>query len=502
MRSINEEYPDFTSELEAIRENGITLDILYRILRKHTGNSAYNKNLYSRYKTSSDSVPIYSRKPKFNGEDGEESTEPNNKINNDFFGEIVDFKTGYFAGNPISYGYSKTEEAEEVTGGEEAIDIATKTITDFTTRNNMFGVDMEITKFASICGYAGRLFYIDPDGNTRVMPLKAYETIILSSTNISEPEYAIRYYPSTDINDKLVWTVEFYDKTNITTYKGDLSNLTFKEQRLHCFDRCPLQAVANNEELLGDAEKVLNLIDDYDKTISDNSNEIESFVHAYMVFKNVYIDDDNIKKAHKTGAIVIPPKGTSNDGEVGFITKNINDNFTEHHLERVEKNIYRFSKTPNLSDQTFGTASGISLRFKLHGLETKCGMFQAKMTDAAHYMWLLLSELWAKKDVVVDPLQVTMEFSRNFPLDLLSEAQAAQALLGAGLPKELVYGQMSFIDDPAYCIELKMKEDGYTPHTDFDDDDEEKNGEDNKLKKDLTSAEETEEDDENNDNKE
>ncbi len=41
-----------------------------------------------------------------------------------------------------------------------------------------------------------------------------------------------------------------------------------------------------------------------------------------------------------------------------------------------------------------------------------------------------------------------MKFSRNFPLDLVSEAQAAQTMIAAGLPKRVVYGlAFSGIDD-------------------------------------------------------
>ena len=159
-------------------------------------------------------LPIFKRKPRFSDD------VINNKINNDFFSEIVDFKTGYFAGEPISYGYSKGEEAESVTGGEVGIDRATKAITDFVTLNNMFGVDMETTKFASIYGYAGRLFYIDLDCNIRVMPVHGYETIILSSTDISEPEFAVRYYEVQDKDYVKRWVVEFYDNTYVYIYKG------------------------------------------------------------------------------------------------------------------------------------------------------------------------------------------------------------------------------------------------------------------------------------------
>lgn len=447
--------PEFTAELQEIRENGINKSLLYDIIQKHLGNSTYNKQLYKRYMATVEGVPIYSRQPRY--EDEEKPI--NNKVNNDFFGEIVDFKVGYFAGEPISYTYSKTDEAEEVTGGEKAVDNANKVLTDFLTRNNMFGVDMETTKYASIYGYSGRLFYIDKEGAVRVMPVHGYETIILSDTDISEPEYAIRYYKSLDINKTEHWTVEFYDNKNITTFKGSsLLDLEEKDIRPHLFDYCPLQGIANNKEYMGDAEKVTDLIDDYDKVLSDNSNEIESFVHALMVTTFTGNEDeikDELKKATASGILNIAPVGTAQVNEpVKWVTKQINDAFTEHHLKRTEDNIYRFSRTPNLGDESFGTASGVSLKFKLHGLETKCATFEANVMNSAQHMWRVLCSVWDKKGIKVDPLQFVMEFHRNFPLDRQSEAATAQAFIGAGLPKEWVYSQISGIDDVDYVMEL------------------------------------------------
>ena len=330
----------------------------------------------------------------------------------------------------------------------------------------MYGVDMEVTKFASIYGYAGRLFYIDTDGAERVMPVHGYETIILSSTSISEPEYAVRYFYTLDINSSKVWTVEFYDDTYVTTYTGYLTQLTEVEKKPHMFDYCPLQGIPNNKEMLGDAEKVLSLIDDYDKVLSDNSNEVESFVHAYMIFENLNIDEDTIRDGQKNGSFNFRRTGTQ-QGKVYFLTKDINDTFTEHHLDRLEDNIYRFSETPNLGDESFGSASGVSLKFKLHGLEIKCGMFQAQMMNAAQFMWKLLASAWEKKAKKIDPLQVTMDFNRNFPLDLASEAQTVQALIAAGLPKEVAYSQLSFVDDVDYIMQMIEKEkDGIPSLTD------------------------------------
>ncbi len=450
MRKKKEIYPDLSAFCDEIESNGISETLLQKIINRHLPNSKYNKKLYDRYTTAN--VPIRDRKPRF-----EEDKPINNKINNDFFGEIVDFKTGYFAGTPIKYGYSEGDEAEEDTGGESGIEIAERTVTDFITRNNMFGVDMETTKLASIYGYAGRLFYIDPDGNERVMPIHGYETIILSKVGMAEPQYAIRYYETTDVNDNKTWVVEFYDDINIYTYRGMLSSLTLESTEPHLFDYCPLQGIENNKELLGDAEKVLSLIDDYDKVLSDNSNEIESFVHSYLIFENLRMSDEEIQKAQVSGSFRFNSTGTQ-QGKAYFLTKQINDAFTEHHLERLENNIYRFSKTPNLTDETFGAASGVSLKFKLHGLETKCGMFEAKMIDAAQYMWRVLASAWVKKRITVDPIHITMEFSRNFPLDELQEAQTVQALKNVGLPDKIAYSRFSWVDDVGYIMDMKEAE--------------------------------------------
>ena len=463
MRIVLQNYPDYTAELEDIRNNGLNLTTLKKIIDKHSANAVRAKSLYDRYRTMDSAVPIYNRKARYKNEGGKEPI--NNKVMNDFFSEIVDVKVGYFAGNPIAYGYSDTDESEEETGGNEAVKIAKKTVSDFITRNNMFDIDMEMTKIATICGYAGRLFYIDKEGNERAMVTMPFETIILSERDITEPEYAVRYMRLQNIDGNDYYRVEFYDNATKTILEGGtLDSLAVIETKPHLFDYCPLQGIPNNLELMGDTEKVEELIDAYDRAVSDSNNEIESFANAYMVFENINMSKEAIADAQHTGAIQF--FSGSGNGKVYFLTKNIDDNFIEHHLDRIESNIYRFSKTPNLSDESFGTASGVSLKFKITGLETKCGMFEAKVKSAAMYMFKVLASSWAKKKIACDPLQCTLEFKRNFPLDLASEAQACATLIGCGLPKEIAFAQLSFVDDVEYIMQLIEEEQSNIPPLD------------------------------------
>lgn len=459
MRTPDMEYPDYSAEIEAIKASGITPELLNRIIRRHQGNASHMKKLYGRYRTDADAVPIYGRTPRFMNSDQEEPEAAiNNRINNDFFSEIVDVKVGYFAGKPANYKYGDDYQAEEETGGEDAVDAASKCLNDFIKRNNMFDIDMETTKFASICGYAGRLFYIDLEGQERVMVLPPYETVILSPTEMTEPSYAVRYYEYTDLSDRLSYKAEFYDAANIFYYEGQLGSMQLVGSNPHLFDYCPLQGIPNNRELMGDAEKILEVIDNYDSAYSDNANDIEGFANAYMVYKNAKISGDILENANATGIIGIEPDDPQAPYDVAYLTKNIDGTFVSGHLDRAEDNIYRFSKTPNLNDPEFNAASGIALKIKMTGLETKAGAFEAKQTGAATYMFKLLASSFTKRGTVFDAMQCSVKYNRNFPEDFVGEAQAVQALIAAGLPKQIAFQALSFVDDVDYIMRLIEEE--------------------------------------------
>lgn len=439
----SEIYPDYQAEIEEIDKNGISDSLLNHIISKHSANREYNWNLHKRYEALDGKVPIFLREPRF-----EEENPLNNQINNDFLGEIVDFSTGYFAGKPFIYTYDDTKEAEEDTGGEEARDEASKELSDFVTRNNMFDVDMDVTKYATIAGYAGRMFYFDKEGKERCMALPSYETIVLSETDITEPKYGIRYYKTIGLNGEEIWKAEFDDGKTIRFYEGTRGGLTeIPEKSIpNLFGFCAIQGIPRNSEMMGDAEKVMALIDAYDRAISDANNENEGFANAYMAFENVQMDDEEIQKGQRSGAFQYYTG--SNGGNIHFITKDINDSFIEHHLDRLEENIYRFSKTPDLTDENFaGQSTGIALKFKLTGVETKCGMFQAKMQSAGVYMFKLLASSWSKKQIACDPLQCYITFKRNFPVDVQAESTAVQSMINAGMPKRKAFEQYSFVDD-------------------------------------------------------
>lgn len=402
--------------------------------------------LYERYKGSKTGVPIFTREYPI-----ADTSKVNNKIANDFFSDIVDTKTGYMAGQPITYEYED--------------DTITKTIDDFNKRNSISDLDSESIKMAAIAGYSARYCYIDKEGEVGIINVPPWETIFISDElGVTDAEYAIRYYP-VEIDGNKFTKAEFMEPDRITYWirqedqfkKDDPFILDVTESPNpfpHLLGGCPLICFPNNEEMQGDCEKVLSLIDGYDKTLSDVNSEIEQFRLAYLALYGINADEETLKKMRQTGAISIP----ETDGRAEFITKDLNDTIVENHLNRLESHIYMFAKSVKITDESFAAnASGVAMKYKMFGLESKCITTERKFTKALYRMFEVLAGYFDKRGVSFDPWEFKFTWVRNFPLDLLSEAQSTVQLKGM-VSEETRLAQLTFVNNVQEEIE-KMQQD-------------------------------------------
>lgn len=445
--------------LQALQEN-INPKLIKAIIEAHKPEAERMSGLYERYKASVDGVPVLQRKS-IEYEDFETGAikridnKVNNTLNNSFDAEIVDTKVGYMFGHPISYEVDIGEtKSEQKTPLQQEIET-------FNLRNNVEDEDSEWGKKAAICGYSARLAYIDIEGKERVKSLNPWECIIFSSSDITEPEYAIRYYSVVRIladgTEKAIQKAEVYDGEKIYFYEAekDQDYVLINEQS-NMFDYCPLFGLPNNEEHMGDAEKVLKLIDAYDRTISDASNEIEQYRLAYLILKGMGADEETLQKLKETGIFELYDEKE----DVKYLTKDINDQMIENHLDRLEENIMRFAKSVNFSDESFGTElSGVAMRFKLMALENKSITMERKMVSALRYQFKVLCSAWAKRGICAaeDYLKIWYGFKRNLPANILDEAQTTVQLKGQVSEKTRL-SLLSFVDDVEFELEQMKQE--------------------------------------------
>lgn len=386
----------------------------------------------------------------------------NNKLVNPYRKDIIDQVVGYLFGEPILYQVLPELLDEKSKAGYDRV---VATLTKFRIRNNLADLDAETGKMASICGYGARLLYIDTDGNEAVMNVKPWEVIFIDDPSINEVQYALRYYYFTDTDGEERIKAEWYDNKNITYYIQGADGKFYIDTtegnggiEPHLFEFVPLVKFKNNDEEMGDFEQVESLIDAYDRIVSDTQNEIEEFRQAYMYFKGVEIDKDTIERARQTGAFKLPE-----NGDAGFLTKNINDILVENQKKTLNDNIYKFAQAVDMQDEKFSDTSGEARKWKLLALENKAIIKERKFTKALRQQFKILESVWRVKAVPVNYEAIDFAFGRNLPIDLKYLAESVTRFKGI-IPDRKLLELLPFIDDiDAALKELKEMRDYYEP---------------------------------------
>ncbi|WP_218947457.1 phage portal protein [Bacillus sp. SH5-2] len=426
--------------------NNPTSDVIREIIKLHSTSKNTTLSLYNRY--DQDGLEIQKRSMP-------DPKKPNNKLPHDYRGYIINQSVGYLFGKPISY------QIDKMKYDEQKHQTFTRRLAEFNTLNAMDDLDSELGKITSICGYAARLLYVDTNGIERVMNLNPWEVVFIQDKN--EISHVIRYYKVPIIvgNEQKERTkVEWYDSKDIYFFiENEDGNFVVDQEdnkyvKSHMFDYVPVILFQNNNEEKGDFEKVEALIDAYDKNRSDSVNEVETFANAYMKFKGTTVDQEVIDNAKQTGAFEVPE-----DGDVDFITKNVNDNFVENTRKNLNEDIHKFSASVDMADEKFsGSAqTGESRKWKLIELENKAGTKARKFGKGLREQFKVLCSAWTKKEIHINYLDVFWEFKRNLPIDLLYVADFASKLKGIHSDRT-VLEQIPYIDDVDYELQLMVEE--------------------------------------------
>ena len=109
---------------------------------------------------------------------------------------------------------------------------------------------------------------------------------------------------------------------------------------------------------------------------------------------------------------------------------------------------------PDLSDESFaGNLSGIAIRFKLFGLETKCIIKERKMEKAIKELFrVLYAPLRVLTGKEPDVLNLKVEFTRNVPNNI-TELVDTVCKLDGKVDKETLLALLPFIDNPKEVLE-------------------------------------------------
>lgn len=205
---------------------------------------------------------------------------------------------------------------------------------------------------------------------------------------------------------------------------------TLDEEKPHGFDGVPATEYRENEEEIGIFEPVLTMINEYNEAISEKANDVAYFADAYLKVLGAIVNKEALEQIRDNRIINFP--GTYDNGQldVDFLQKPDGDTSQEHLLDRLEKLIFQISMVANISDENFGTSSGIALKYKLQAMSNLALTKQRKFTSGMNRRYMLIFSNPASGMKRDDWVKLNYTFTQNIPANLLEESQIAGNLSG------------------------------------------------------------------------
>lgn len=402
-------------------EEELTDNKLNEFIAKHDAECAFRfKRLKDAYEAD---YQIFHQKPKPN-------YKPDNRIAVNFAKYTVDTFNGFFIGNPI-----------KISVDDDATDNIKKYVEFLDQYNDQDDNNAELSKICCIYGKGYEMYYVDELGNIGITYLTPFDAFMIYDDSVlCRERYFVRLY--IDSNNVLHGSVSDDTKVRWFTQKGKL--IWEEEEKIHGFDGVPATEYVENKERTCIFEPAMSMIDAYNKAISEKANDVDYFADAYMKILGAALGDDEMKYIRDNR--IINFDGDADQLVVDFLQKPNGDTTQEHLIDRLEKLIFQISMVANISDENFGTSSGIAMKYKLQGMSNLAKTKERKFTSGMNRRYKLIFSNPVSGMKEDDWVKLHYHFTPNIPSNVLEESQIAGNLEGI-VSQETQLGVLSVVDN-------------------------------------------------------
>lgn len=343
---------------------------------------------------------------------------------------IVDSYCGYLA-TPSYISYSSENDIED--------------IMQILRYNDYQAEDADFLLNALIYGTAAELMYNDNKGITRFKLINPTQCFgVYDDSLTGDLLYFVRMYAVNEWDNTDNYNVDVYTDTVIKHYtmSGYNGALQFKNEEPHYFSQCPANIFSLPDER-SVFDCIMSLQDAANELLSSEIDDYSAFCDAYLLLLGADAEPEDIA-AMKQNRVLILPEGAN----AQWLTKNSNDTQIENILKRIHDSIYRVAQCPDFSSESFvgGVSSGIAIRYRLTGMETRAAKICAEMKKALQRRVEIIcgvASLKLGEEVFRD---ISIDFKRNIPEDLTATIQLINSLKGSVTDATLL-SQLPFIDD-------------------------------------------------------
>lgn len=396
----------------------------------------------------------------------------NNKLHAGFFNTVVEQAADHFTGIPIKWDYDVSEQKRSIL--QRARDLflgnvnsSPETPNEFDTLTELIDsmrfsmLDSDTARFQGATGVAFRL----------LEPVQVGESWELRASNI-EPWKAEKYWNgAVFIREKYdPYVKKYFEELKVITDKSIITYARYVESNgfnsggvfkkvddvKNPLNNIFLSEFKNNTNRYCDFDVAEEVADAYDRSLSDQQNEIEQFKLAYMVITGSRLDDKDAQKMMEQLGIInmVDPQS-----KVDYVTKNLNKEYNEYHMNQLKKTFFTITKSIDFNDEVFkSNSSGEARKWQIIALEAKTNTkeqyFKEGLKETAETIAAFIN-ITDKK--VIDTSKIMFTFSRSLPTDI--------GYLAEALPKFAPYvsdrtlmTQIPFVEDVDYEIQMKRLE--------------------------------------------
>ena len=355
---------------------------------------------------------------------------PDNRLSVNLAQYIVDTFEGFFMGNEV-----------KITCEDETI---AETFNDIDDSYDGADINAELSTIVSIFGRGYRIAYVDEDGEIGSAYLDPMESFAIYSDSITpKMRYFVRTY--VDSSKQRTRRGSISDDTTVRYFHMNGGTLVWDEEYPHGFDGVPAVEFVMNRQRRGIFESVLNLIDAYNKALSEKANDVDYFADAYLKVLGAKIDKATIRFMRENRTINIP--GNNGAGViVDFLQKPSSDTTQENLLNRIERMIFTVAMVCNISEDNFATSSGIALKYKMLPMINLAAKKWRKFSAGLKQYYKLLCSNPVTPLNEDDWQSLNLIHTLNYPANVADEAGTASALSGI-TSKKTQLSVLSIVDD-------------------------------------------------------
>ena len=373
--------------------------------------------------------------------------EINNKVCENHASAIAQFVASYFLGEPITY-TRRGERAE----ASKSIDV----LNDYMYFEDKATHDNELANWMSICGVGYRMVLPDRLAGER----DDYAPFELDTL---DPRCAFVVYHSgfghrRMLGVHLVWPpdqplpVEPYYCGYTETHYFEYRDGVVTVWKPHALNDIPIFEYRLNPERMGSFEAAIPLLDAINNVSSNRVDGLEQFIQAFLKFKNCDIDEEDIPKLAKLGAIKI--KSTDGmDCDVELISHELNQSQTQTLVDYLYDQVLVICGVPTTKKggtSTSDTGAATYLRdgwaqteMRARGTEA---LFKKSEREFLRLVMRIVKVFTPEFDLKLS--EVECKFTRRQNDNLLTKTQSLLHMLEAGLAPEVAIATCGLFNDP------------------------------------------------------